>query len=165
MKIILKAAVLFGILVLLSAVARAGDLVPKEEGYFRAGLELSGFGELRTEDLDKERSAAGIGASLFFTESIGVGVQTALQDTSGSFVDSFVARGIYRIPINQNAIYGFAGGERLLNQGEWAILGGVGVERRWTKNIGTFLEIGFNKQLTGDRNIFAVPSVGVRYAF
>lgn len=152
--------ILCGLLVLPSS---AGE---PEVPYFRAGeFSIDLFGGVKTTDFDNERSSAGFGVNLFLTENIGIGASTAFEDLSGSAFDNFSLRGIYRIPIHKNAIYGFGGAQRLLNQGDWAGELGVGVERRWTSHFGTFVEVGMHKELTGERNASATGKVGIRVAF
>lgn len=144
----------------------ASTLLAQTNGYFRANeFSIDLFGGVRTGDFDSERSSAGFGVNLFLTENIGIGASTAFEDLNGSAFDNFSLRGIYRIPINKNAIYGFAGGQRLLNQGDWAGELGVGVERRWNYSIGTFAEVGMHKELTGERNTSATGKVGLRCSF
>lgn len=157
---------LSGLLVIPASAADKAD-VP----YFKAGeFSVDLFGGVKTPDFDRERSSAGFGVNLFITENIGIGASTAFEDMNGSAFDNFSLRGIYRIPLsyvpgNQNAIYGFAGAQRLLNQGDWAGELGVGVERRWARHFGTFAEIGMFKELTGERNVSATGKVGVRVVF
>ncbi len=135
--------------------------------FFRANeFSVEGFAGLRTSDFDDERSHAGVGVSYYITENIGFGADTSWEDLNGHFFDNLSARALYRIPIDRNAIYGFLGGQFLFDPDDWAGILGVGVERRWTPRIGTFLEIGMFKELTGDeRAAAATARVGVRYAF
>jgi len=160
-------------LVLAGSIAMAADgpkmPTPPEAvaNYFRANeFSVEAFGGVRTSDFDSERSHAGVGVSYFFTENIGARVSSAWEDMNGAFFDNLSVRGIYRIPIDKNAIYGFAGGQFLFDNDDWAALLGVGVERRWTPHFGTFLEIGMHKELTGDeRPASATAKVGVRIPF
>lgn len=136
-----------------------------EQAFYKAGVELEVAGQVRTTDFDTERGSAGVGLSAYFTESIGVRATTAFEDLRGSVFDNVSIHGLYRMPLNKNAIYGYAGAQRLLNDGEWALEGGVGAERRWARHFATFAEIGFHKQLTGERPITALGKVGVRIPF
>lgn len=150
--------------ILLSVLLLASPLYA--EDYYRAcEFSVDAFGSVATTDFDNERGSAGFGVNFFMTENIGVGVSTAFEDLDGSTFDNVSVRGIYRIPIRKNAIYGFAGGKRLLNDGDWAGLIGMGVERRWTKAFGTFLECGGEKELTGQRNVKAFGTAGIRINF
>lgn len=146
--------------------AKAADASPPDqESLYKAGVELDLFGQVRTTDFDTERGSAGVGLSAYFTESIGVRATTAFEDLRGSVFDNVSIHGLYRMPLNKNAIYGYAGAQRLLNDGEWALEGGVGAERRWARHFATFAEIGFHKQLTGERPIAALGKVGIRIPF
>jgi hypothetical protein len=137
------------------------------QAFYRKGeFSLDTFGGLRTSDFDSEKSHVGVGMNYFLTENIGAGVATSWEDASGQFFDNINVRVIYRIPIDKNAIYGFAGGQFLFDNDDWAAELGVGVERRWTRHFGTFLEIGMHKELTGEeRPASATAKVGVRIPF
>lgn len=138
-----------------------------EVKYYKANeFSVDVFGGLRTSDFDTERSHAGVGMNYFLTENIGVGVATSWEDLNGQFFDNISVRGIYRIPIDKNCIYGFLGGQFLFDPDDWAANFGVGVERRWIPHLGTFLEIGMHKELTGDeRAASATAKVGIRIPF
>lgn len=153
--------------ILLSVLLLASPLLAADEvSYYKGGeFNLSLFGSVNTTDFDNERGSVGLGADLFLSENIGIGVSTAIEDMNGSTIDNVSVRVLYRIPVKQNAIYGFAGGKRLLNEGAWSGLIGMGVERRWAKHFGTFLEWGGEKQLTGSRDVSAFGTAGVRLNF
>lgn len=167
-----KLLAIVGILTLLGILTRAAEPklpTPPEAvaDYYRAGeFSVEGFGGLRTSDFDNERSNIGIGMNYFLTENVGVGIATAFENTSGQFFENLSVRGIYRIPIDKNAIYGFVGGYYLFDNDDWAADLGVGVERRWIPHLGTFLEIGMLKKLTGnEKPAAATARVGLRIPF
>lgn len=159
-----------GFMLLFAAPSSAAEAPKAPEAtvtYYKANeFSLDVFGGLRTSDFDNERSHAGVGMNYFLTQNIGVGVATSWEDLSGEFFDNISVRGIYRIPIDKNCIYGFLGGQFLFDDDNWAANFGVGVERRWIPHLGTFLEIGMHKELTGDeRPASATAKVGLRVPF
>lgn len=167
-----KLLAIIGIIGLLGLIVRAAEPTlptPPEAvvKYYHANeFSLDAFGGLRTSDFDSERSHAGVGVNYFLTENIGFGTSTSWEDLNGEFFDNISVRGIYRIPIDKNAIYGYVGGQYLFDNDDWAAALGVGVERRWTRHFGTFLEIGMHKELTGDeRPASATAKIGVRVPF
>lgn len=164
-----KILILFSILTLPAVIARAADQLPAPEvtKYFKANeFSATVFGGVRTSDFDSERSHAGVGVGYFLTENIGGDISTSWEDLNGQFFDNISVRALYRIPIDKNAIYGFLGGQFLFDNDDWAALLGVGVERRWKPWLGTFLEIGMHKELTGnERPASATAKIGVRVPF
>lgn len=161
MKTILRFTVLFGILVLLSAVARAAD----EPKSFYRDFEFSvdGFYQTATPDFEKETGSSGVGANVFFTRNFGIGASTALANLNGQFIDAVSLRGIYRVPIEKTALYGYAGSTRLFRAEDWTVDLGVGVEHRFTERLGPFLEAGMIKEVNGGAN--ATGRVGLRINF
>lgn len=153
-----KLLIIVSILALIGLVARADEL----NSFYGAEVSLDLGVGLSTPDLDSERSHAGFGLTAYFTDNFGVGASTSFEDLSGSAFDNLTLRGLYRIPIGQNAIYGFAGARRWFNRGEWSGVGGVAVERRWAKYFATYAELGFEKQFTGTRPISATVEAGIR---
>jgi len=158
------------ILTLLAGALRAADapilVVPEATpSFYRAGVEFDVSAGIATPDLDRERSSVGFGANLYVTENVGIRAFTSFEDLHGSTFDNVSVAALYRIPLGRHAIYGFAGGTRELNDGEWSIIGGPGFETRFTPRIGAFGELGFSKRLTGDREISATARVGLRVFF
>lgn len=167
-----KLLAIISILGLLAIIIRADEPklpTPPEAvaNYYHANeFSLDAFGGLRTSDFNSERSHAGIGVNYFITENIGFGAATSWEDLNGEFFDNISARAIYRIPIDKNAIYGYVGAQYLFDNDDWAGNLGVGVERRWTRHFGTFLEIGMHKEITGiERPAAATAKIGVRIPF
>lgn len=166
-----KLIAIIGILAVLAVIVRAAEQLPFAEtnkAYFKA-KEFSAevFGGVRTSNFDDERSHAGIGVNYFLTENIGAGVDTSWEDMNGQAFDNISVRGIYRVPVNdKHAFYGFLGGQFLFDDDDWAALIGIGAERRWKPWLGTFVEIGMHKELTGnERAASATAKVGVRVPF
>jgi hypothetical protein len=157
---------LFIILGLLLTLGCLTHLCAQETKYYRPfEFQIDGFGEIKTPDLDRERSAAGVGVNLFFTENFGMGVSSSIEDTRGSFVDHVSFKGIFRVPVNRFAFYVYGGATRQLKAGEWSLILGPGGEFRFTPNVGLFTEIGMDKQLTGERTVTAQARTGLRVSF
>lgn len=111
----------------------------------------------------------GLGLSYFFTRYFGIGVDDTLGSLNGSghAYDNFSGNLIARLPIESwhLAPYGFAGGGATWGNHATAGNGdvGVGVEYRFTKNIGIFVD---SRYLYGSRSLSETLSrAGVRFAF
>lgn len=162
-----KLTVILGIIATLACIVRLGAAeVEAEKSFYRPfEFQVDAFGEVLTQDFDNERSAAGFGVNLFFTENFGIGANTSFQDLSGSAFDNVSLRGIWRAPFGRNAVYLFGGMTRRLQEGEWDLFLGPGLETRFTPNFGIFAETGINKQLTGSREATAIGRLGIRISF
>lgn len=136
-----------------------------QDAFFRGGeFSIDGFYQAKTSDFDTARTAGGMGLNFFATESIGLGVSTAIENTSETFIEEVTAIGIYRMPFGRNAISLWAGGEFQLESDDWSLVLGPEAETRLTRNLGAFLRIGIHKPLTGERDPSALVQVGVRIA-
>lgn len=155
-----------GFMLLFASPANAAQ-APDVVKYYKANeFSIDAFGGLRTSDFDTERSHTGVGLNYYLSQNWGLGIATSWEDLNGEFFDNITVRGLYRIPINRSAIYGFLGGQFLFDNDDWAALFGVGVEHRWLPRLGTFVEIGMHKELTGnERPASATAKVGVRVPF
>lgn len=162
-----KTLVILGIIAALACITRlCAEEVQAEESFYRPfEFQVDAFGELHTQDFDSERSAAGFGVNLFFTENFGIGASTSFRDLRGSAFDNVSLRGIWRAPFGRNAVYLFGGVTRQLQGGEWDLFLGPGLETRFTPNFGIFAETGINKQLTGSREATAIGRLGIRVSF
>lgn len=149
------------VLVLVGVVARAAD-APKD--HFRAQeFQIEGFYSTVTPDFEQEQGFGGGAMSFFPWKNFGLSVQTSLGNLDGTLIDSVSLRGIYRVPINQTALYGYGGSTRLFRSEEWTIDLGGGVEHRFTPNFGPFIEIGMIKLLKHSAE--ATGRVGLRISF
>lgn len=151
-----------GLVALLGTVTR---VFAAEDRFRPQEFQIDSFYQNTSDNLDNERGAVGIGANLFLTRNFGIGASTALEDLKGSTIDSISVRGIFRAPISHYAFYAFGGGTREFDSGDWSIQAGPGFEWRWTPNFGPWAEIGFTKQLTGEREIAAQARLGLRASF
>lgn len=137
-----------------------------QDEFYRAGeFSVDTFYQAHTSDFDKAPGAPGIGLNYFPHENIGLGLSTAMDNVEGTFFEEVAARGIYRMPFGRNAISLWAGGTFNLESEDWRLNLGPEVETRLTKNVGAFLRLGIDKQLTGDRDAAALVVIGVRAAF
>jgi len=111
----------------------------------------------------------GLGLSYFFTRYFGIGIDDTLGSLNGNghAYDNFSGNLIARLPIESwhLAPYGFAGGGATWGNHATAGNGdvGVGLEYRFTKNIGIFVD---SRYLYGSRSLSETLSrAGVRFAF
>jgi len=111
----------------------------------------------------------GLGVSYFFTRYFGIGVDDTLGSLNGDrkTYDNFSGNIIGRIPIESIhlAPYGFAGGGATWGNHATAGNGdvGVGLEYRFTRNIGVFVD---SRYLYGSRSLSETLSrAGIRFAF
>ena len=111
----------------------------------------------------------GLGVSYFFTRYFGIGIDDTLGSLNGngSTYDNFSGNLIGRLPIESwhLAPYAFVGGGA--TWGNHATAGdgdaGLGLEYRFTKNIGIFVD---SRYLYGSRSLNeSLSRAGVRFAF
>lgn len=136
--------------ILLSVLLLASPLFAADEvsSFYRDHeFQIDSFYQTVTSDFEAESGSAGLGLNAFITRNIGVGVSTDLSDLNGHLIDNVSLRGIYRVPIDRTALYGYGGATRYMEAEEWAINLGVGAEVRFTPNVGPFIEAGMIKLL------------------
>lgn len=134
------------------------------EGPYRANeFSLEGFYSTSTPDFEAETGSAGVGVNYFLTQNFGIGASTAVGNLNGPLIDSVSLRGIYRVPIEKTALYGYGGSTRLLKREEWTVDLGVGAEHRFAPAFGLFVEAGMVKLLKHSAE--ATGRVGVRFNF
>lgn len=135
-----------------------------EKQYFRdREFQIDTFYATTTPDFEQETGSAGIVLTAFLTRNFGLSVSTALENMNGTFLDNISLRGIYRVPVEQTALYAYGGSTRLLKREEWTIDLGVGVEHRFSPNVGPFAEIGMVKLMKHAAE--ATARVGLRLSF
>lgn len=162
MKKTLKLLTIVLPLFLLACIARADELATNDS-YRASEFSLEGFYTTSTPDFEAETGSAGVGLNYFLTRNFGIGVSTAVGNLNGPLIDSVSLRGIYRVPIEKTALYGYGGSTRLIKREEWTIDLGIGVEHRFTPNIGPFIEAGMVKLLKHSAE--ATGRVGLRVSF
>lgn len=147
-------------ILLLTSTAIAAD---ESEFYRDREFQIDSFYKTVTPDFEAESGSAGLGVNAFLTRNIGIGASTDLSDLNGHLIDNVSLRGIYRVPIDRTALYGYGGATRYLKAEEWAINLGVGAEVRFTQNAGPFVEAGMIKLLKHGAE--ATGRVGFRVSF
>lgn len=155
-----KTLTIVGLIVLLGTLTRG---FAAEDSYGPNEFSLEGFYATTTPDFEAETGTAGIGVNYFLTRNFGLGVSTAVGNLNGPLIDNVSLRGIYRVPIEKTALYGYGGSTRLLKREEWTIDLGVGAEHRFSPNFGPFIEAGMVKLLKHSAE--ATGRVGLRVSF
>lgn len=150
-----------GILLFLAAMVRAEE--PGKEFYRAQEFQIDGFYATTTPDFEQETGSAGVGLGFFLTRNFGVSFSSSVGNLNGPFIDNVSLRGIYRVPIERTALYGYGGSTRLLKAEEWTIDLGVGLEHRFTPNFGPFIEAGMVKLISHGAR--ATGRVGLRVSF
>lgn len=132
---------------------------------FHAGeVALDAFGAVTSPDLDAETLSYGVGAQLYLTRNLGVGVSTSLTETEGHFFENVSFRGLWRVPIERHALYAFGGVTRYVHDNpRYSLILGPGYEWRPVDHLGFFGEVGMEKELTGtERSLAATARLGIR---
>ena len=115
---------------------------------------------------ENTRLGAGLGLNYFFTRNIGIGADAYSEDTTGSFIDSASASLLLRFPLGKSgfAPYAFGGGGRQFDFVEaWFAQAGAGMEYRFTRNIGAFVDARW--VLPDETKYYGVGRLGLRFAF
>ncbi len=112
------------------------------------------------------RLGAGVGLNYFFTRNFGIGGDLYSEDTSGAFIDSASANMILRLPLGHSGFspYAFGGGGYQFDLAKvWFAQVGAGIEYRFTKHVGAFLD---GRWVFPDKTkYYGVARLGLRYAF
>ncbi len=109
---------------------------------------------------------AGAGINYFFTRYLGIGADAYSENTTGVFIDSASANLILRLPLGQSgfAPYVFGGGGHQFDLGKvWFAQIGTGMEYRFTRHVGAFLDARW--VLPNETKYYGVARLGVRFAF
>jgi len=167
------------ILALAALPARAEDNVANQmDDTYRAGeLSLDGFGtaslgeytinHLSTDRVnDNTKLGAGLGANYFFTRNLGVGAEAYSQNDGGDFVNSATANALLRLPLGESGFAPYAlagGGYRFQEVQTWLVQAGGGIEYRFCKHLGIFLDA--RLAIPEKTSYYGVARAGVRFAF
>lgn len=109
---------------------------------------------------------AGVGLNYFFTRNIGIGADMYSENTTGAFIDSASANLTLRLPLGHS---GFApyilggGGYQFDLARAWFCQAGVGVEYRFNRHVGIFLDA--RGVLPEETKYYGVARLGLRFAF
>jgi hypothetical protein len=109
---------------------------------------------------------AGLGLNYFITRNFGIGADAYAQDTTGVFVDSASVNLILRLPLGHSgfAPYAFGGGGRRFESDDvWFGQLGAGLEYRFTRHMGAFLDARW--VLPGETKSYGVARLGMRFTF
>jgi len=149
-----------------------------QTAYYRASeLSLDGFGTASVggytlDHLSGSRvrqnteGGAGAGINYFVTRYIGVGAEAYSENTTGVFIDNASANLTLRLPLGQSgfAPYAFGGGGHQFDMAKlWFGQAGAGMEFRFTRHVGLFLDA--RLVLPNETKYYGVARVGLRVAF
>jgi len=179
-KLINSTVYISATIVALAAIpARAADYVANQmDDTYRAGeLSLDGFGtasfseytinHLSTQRVnDDTKLGAGVGANYFFTRNLGVGAEAYSQNDGGDFVNNVTANVLARLPLGDSGFAPYAlggGGYRFQEVQTWLVQGGGGIEYRFCKHLGIFLDA--RLVIPEKTSYYGVARAGVRFAF
>ena len=138
-------------------------------------LDLFGTGTLNEQTIDhisgssvehNGRLGLGAGANYFFTRCIGVGGDFYTENTAHIFVDSASGNLIARLPIGDTGVapYIFGGaGHDFYQVAQTFGQAGAGVEFRFTRNVGLFIDARYVFPDTTED--YGVGRAGLRFSF
>ncbi len=109
---------------------------------------------------------AGAGMNYFLTRNFGFGAEAYSQNIGHSFIDNASASLIGRFPLGLSgfAPYVYGGGGYQFDPNElWFAHVGAGIEYRFTRNIGAFVDARY--VLTDGTRNYGLGRAGVRFAF
>jgi hypothetical protein len=108
----------------------------------------------------------GLGANYFFIRYVGIGAEAYTENTAHNFVDNASGNLIVRFPIGDTGLAPYAyggGGYRWDPVSTWFGQVGGGLEFRFTRNIGIFVDA---RYVLADRiRDYGVGRAGLRFAF
>ena len=159
--------------------ARAEDnVVNQMDDTYRAGeLSLDGFGTASFSEYtinhlsaqrvnDDTKLGAGVGANYFFTRNFGVGAETYSQNDGGDFINNATANFLARLPLGESGFAPYAlagGGYRFQEVQTWLVQAGGGIEYRFCKHLGIFLDA--RVAIPEKTSFYGLARAGVRFAF
>jgi hypothetical protein len=111
---------------------------------------------------------AGAGINYFITKYVGIGASAYSENTSGTFIDNVSGNLILRLPLGQSgfAPYVFGGGGHQFDGAKlWFGQAGAGIEYRFTRNIGAFLDACAGWPNETKYYDYGVARLGLRFAF
>lgn len=130
--------------------------------YHRGSANVDDF----FDNTDNDRWGGGLGFNYFFTPFLGLGVDSAVHDNRGSFVDFVNASLIARFPVEDAGIapYVFGGGGRMFDPTDaWSVHAGVGFEFRLNPTTGIFID---GRYAWGeDSTDYSLIRSGLRFSF
>ena len=157
------------------------DTLPHRDHFdyvFRANefsIDVFGSGSVGEEVLshlsrervqDDGRLGWGLGVNYFFNRNFGLAAEGYTENAGHSFVDNASGSIVFRFPFESARLapYLFVGGGYQFDPIEQAFAhGGVGLEYRFIKNAGLFIDARY--VLTEDSNDFGLGRLGFRFSF
>ena len=173
-KQLLKKTLLFGGAILLLA---AKSALAADDYYPASQLSFDGFGTASvgaytidhpSNDRVRQNTelGAGAGVNYFITRNIGLGAEAYSENTTGVFIDNASANLILRLPLGQSrfAPYALGGGGHQFDAAKlWFGQAGVGLEFRFTSQVGIFLDA--RMVWPNETKYYVVARAGLRLAF
>jgi hypothetical protein len=160
------------------SVTNSQSLQYDQNKYYRCNeLSLDGFGtaslgEYTIDHLSSDRVrqntefGAGAGVNYFITRNIGIGAEAYSENTTGTFIDNASGNLILRLPLGQSgfAPYAFGGGGHQFDMAKlWFGQAGAGMEYRFTRHVGVFLDA--RMVWPNETKYYGVARLGMRFAF
>jgi hypothetical protein len=151
---------------------------PDRVDFYRANelsMDMFGMASLWESTVDRLSAArvqhqtqfgAGLGLNYFITRNFGIGADVYAEDTTGAFIDSASVNLILRLPLGHTgfAPYAFGGGGRQFDLAKvWFGQIGAGMEYRFTRHVGAFLDARW--VLPGETKCYGVARLGFRFSF
>jgi hypothetical protein len=137
--------------------------------FFGSYLNREGkFNELLNTDANHGTWGGGVGLGYFFTRELGLGADVNFSDHPGRITDQATGNLLLRLPIGSSgfAPYIFGGGGRTFSPDwEWVYGVGVGVELRFSRQVGIFADGRFLWSDVSSANDRGLVRAGVRVAF
>lgn len=112
------------------------------------------------------RLGAGAGLSYFMTRNFGFGADAYSENIGHSFIDSVSMNLIGRLPLGHSgfAPYAYGGfGHQFDPNGVWFGQAGAGIEYRFTRKVGTFVDARY--VFTDGTSNYGLARVGIRCTF
>jgi hypothetical protein len=180
-KQLMKCTVLVGgtLLMLAATPVQAADDAGNDPGALYRANELSvdafgtaGLGKYTISHLSgarvrhNARLGAGAGVSYFVTRNVGFGADAYSENTTGPLIDSASVNLILRLPLGESgfAPYALGGGGHQFDAAKlWFAQFGGGLEYRFTRNIGAFVDARI--VLPHETKYYGAVRLGMRFAF
>ncbi len=144
---------------------RAGELSLDAAG--TASMDKYTLNHLSTQRVnDNTKLGAGVGLNYYFTRNLGLGAETYCQQDGGDFFNNVTGNVLGRLPLGDSGFAPYAlagGGYRFQEVQTWLVQAGAGIEYRFCKHLGIFLDA--RCVIPEKTSYYAVARAGVRFAF
>lgn len=120
----------------------------------------------RTSDFDSTASGYTLGLTAYWTENLGLGLETRSRAQGGVWAESSHARMLFRAPISETfSLTPYAGVVRQWELREFGLEAGLRVDQKVWKNIGVYAQAGWEKGFDANQDHAAVGAVGLSIGF